>query len=569
MSKIIEFYTKIVYNISIGLDYQLKNERQVIMKRIKGTSISKGIAFGYIHFQDIRLPEIEPKITNDTNEEVARFYKACADSFNLLQTFYERTIHIIGVEDAKIFSIQQMLLHDSDYVNTIVEFIEEENYCAEYAVYLAAQKFIDFFLNMDTELMRSKSCDIIDISCHIIQYLTTEHRFKESEDKSNKIIVSNRFIPSQVIKLALAGVEAITVIDGMKKSHASILTRKLEIPSIINTPSFDKESEGKYAAVDGFAGEIIIEPDEETIEKLKTLQNRYLRIKKAINNTVSKRLLAKKNHGVKLIALDLDGTIISNSTKISEKCIDAINTVADKGVIIAICTGRVMGEIPEKIKNLKSVKYFITSGGSSIVTNLSDSIYSNTIDYDIANKIFEILNEYKCLIDLYIDGQGYMQYSDLKKLDFYNVNDGFEQILYTSRCMKDDIMEYYNANKPRLEKINLFFADKKERREAIYRISKLNPAPKLAHSMEYNLEITSSTACKGQALQHLCHLTGVDMSEVMAMGDSNNDISMLKLAGISVAMGNASESVRNIAKYITDTCENNGAAKAIINYAMK
>lgn len=539
------------------------------MRTIKGTSISRGIAFGYLHFQDIQLPQYELSYTTDVLEETIRFDKACADTLNLLQTYYERTMHIAGVEDAKIFSIQQMMLHDSDFVNTIARDIKENHHTAEYAVCQSAKKFTDFFLSMDNELMRSKCYDIIDISSHLIKYLTTDHRFIEEENQSDTIIVSNRFVPSQVIRLALAGVKAMAIVNGMKKSHASILARKLQIPTLINTPEFKQRSEGKYAAVNGFTGEILIEPDEEAIEALKSRQKKYVRIKKAINNLLIKKSVNKPPARVKLIALDLDGTIISNSTNVSEKCIEAINDAAEKGITVAVCTGRVMGEIPESIKKVESIKYFITSGGSSIITCDDYNLYSNTIEPETADKILDILSEYDCLIDLYINGKGYMQKSDLDKLKYYNVSDGFENILQTARCYKDDIMEYYLENKPCLEKINLFFANKKDRNEARYRISQLDPVPQIAHSMEYNLEITSSTSCKGQALEYLSRIVGADMSEIMAMGDSNNDISMLKLAGVSVAMGNASETVKNTAKYTADTCENNGAAKAIRLYAIK
>jgi len=539
------------------------------MKIIKGQSISKGIAFGYIHFQEVILHKVEKQFTLDSEMEIKRFTNACADTLNLLQTLYEKTIHIAGEADAKIFSIQQMMLHDSDYVKKTIRLIENENVCAEYAVYKTAQKFIDFFMAMDNEMMRSKSADIIDISCHLIEYLTTGQRFIEIPKISEAIVISNLFIPSQVIGLGIASVNALAVVSGMKKSHASFLTRKLEIPSIINIDEFDSSFNGKYAAVDGFNGEIIIEPDEETIEKLKARQKRYIRIKRAMKNVVSKKMIFENKHKVKLIALDLDGTIISNSTNISDKCIDSIIEADNNGITVAICTGRVMGEIPEKIKEIKNIKYFITSGGSAIIDEKGTLLYSDTISAETADKILDILVEYDCLIDLYINGNGHMQTSDLQKLDHYNVNDGFDEILRNSRIYTDNIIDFYNENKPELEKINIFFANKKDKNEAMYRISQLEPAPKIAYSMEHNLEITSNTSCKGQALQYLSRINGANMSEVMAIGDSNNDISMLKLAGVSVAMGNASETVRNAARYITDTCENNGVAKAISLYALK
>ena len=106
------------------------------MKKFKGTSVSKGIAFGYIKFQSIDLPEFEKERISDTFSELNRFNNACADTMNLLQTLYERTIHIAGEENARIFSIQQMFLQDSDYVNEAKEIIKTEAVCAEYAVYI-------------------------------------------------------------------------------------------------------------------------------------------------------------------------------------------------------------------------------------------------------------------------------------------------------------------------------------------------------------------------------------------------------------------------------------------------
>ena len=159
------------------------------MKIVKGQSISKGIAFGYIHFQEVILHKVEKQFTLDSEMEIKRFTNACADTLNLLQTLYEKTIHIAGEADAKIFSIQQMMLHDSDYVKKTIRLIENENVCAEYAVYKTAQKFIDFFMAMDNEMMRSKSADIIDISCNLIEYLTTGQRFIEIPKISEAIVI--------------------------------------------------------------------------------------------------------------------------------------------------------------------------------------------------------------------------------------------------------------------------------------------------------------------------------------------------------------------------------------------
>lgn len=369
--------------------------------------------------------------------------------------------------------------------------------------------------------------------------------------------------------MRLASANAVIAVNGMKKSHSACLARNLEIPSLFNVKDLAPDINGKFAAVNGFTGEIIIEPDEDTIASLKKLQSRYSRMKKLVKRNLNNRLHVKPPKSVKLIAVDLDGTIISHAENISQKSVDVINKAADSGITVVICTGRVMGEIPDSVKNIEGIKYFITSNGSSIVRQDGYVIYSDPLESDTADKVLDILSEYKCMIDLYIDGNGYMQESDAEKLDYYNVTDGFDKVLKSSRTFKKNIRKYYADTNPKLEKINLFFADKKERKEAICRLNHLKPPPKVAYAMDYNLEITSNTCCKGQGLQYLCDMLNADRSEVMAIGDSNNDISMLKSAGISVAMGNASNNVKVNALHITDTCENDGAAKAIEKYALK
>ena len=541
------------------------------MKIIKGTSVSKGIAFGNIYILNGTSPSFKKIEIEDTEKEVERFYRANADAFNFLQTLYEKTLHTVGEDNAQIFSIQQMMLQDNDYVNSIVKIITDEKLCAEYAVDKVARRFSDSFLAMDEEMMRSKSADIMDISNHIKSFLSKDSKriiHPIMKNASDKIVVAESYVPSHIVDLNLASASAIVAAGGMKKSHASFLTRRFEIPALINIGGFDEDIDGCFAAVNGFTGELIIEPNAATMAKLEKQQQRYNRVKSLIHKVFVKKADKKSKKKVRLIALDLDGTIINNATNFSENVISTIEQATEQGINVAVCTGRMLGEIPEDVMKIDGIKYFITSNGASIINRSGNVIYSDTIEKATVSEIFDILRDYSCLIDLYIDGKGYMQESDSHKLEYYNVNDGFDKVLLSTRVMKDNILDFYHEKRPKLEKINLFFAYKKERQEAIYRMGLLEPAPKIAYSMEHNLEITSSTCCKGQGLQFLANLLNVKMSEVMAVGDSNNDISMLKLAGIPVAMGNSPKNVKDAAVYVTDTCENDGAVKAIKKYAM-
>lgn len=540
------------------------------MKVIKGKSVSKGIAFGNIVYYDSIFPNIAKTYITDCQHEIRKFFKASADAMNQMQTLYEKALHIAGEAYAKIFSIHQMMIQDDDYINSVIDIIETQKVNAEYAVFLTAKELSSSFLNMDNELMQARSTDVLDVSNHILNNLISENSPLKNLNYPNQIIVSDYFMPSQIINLDKKYVSAVISRNFLNKSHAAYLIRKIQIPAITNSnfPT-DKRLSGKYAAINGFTGEIFIEPDKTVIDSLTNRQDKYANIKKMVNVIKSKKI---KNHSpsrIKLIALDLDGTIISNGNILSDKSIEVINKAASKNIIMVVCTGRVMGEVPKAVKKIKGIQYFITSNGASIADNRMNVIYNDTIPVNITNKIIDILKDYNCLIDLYINGCGYIQKSDAENLNKYNIGHGFTSVLKASRICVDNIFEFYNSNKSEAEKINLFFSDLKERREAICRLNQLIPPPKITYSMENNLEINSQTCCKGQGIHFLSNKLGIDMSEIMTIGDSNNDISMLEPTGFSVAMGNAPSNVKQTAVYVTETCENDGAALAIEKYALR
>ncbi len=539
------------------------------MIAIKGISVSKGIAFGNIVFKEKNTAKISKNNDIDSDEEISRFLRASADTFNHLQYLYEKTLHNASEEYAKIFSIQQMMLQDDDYVETIINSIKEQNINAEYAVFQASEEFQGFFLKMESEAIRSKAKDIKDISEHIIRHLNKEKVKTKIYPGGRQIIVSDTFLPSEVADIDKNIVSALIATNGLARSHAAYLARQMQIPAVINTGVYmDKSLSGKPVALNAFTGEIFIEPDELTIDFLKNRQVKYSKIKKMIGVVKNKMSLAAKNGKVQMIALDLDGTIINNGNIISDKSIDTIKKAAEQGIVVAVCTGRVLMEIPDEVKQMSGIQYFITSNGAAIYDNKFVCVYEDPIPKAVADKAIEILDDYVCLLDLYVGGNGYVQSENIDNINRYKIDSGFIPVFMNSRVRVDDIHEFYNTQNPDIEKINLFFADLDERREAIARLGQLMPPPNVTYSMGNNLEINSSTCCKGQGVCFLSRKLGIEPENIMTIGDSNNDISMLEYAGFSVAMGNAPDSVKSSAKYVTDTCENDGAAKAIEKYAL-
>lgn len=266
---------------------------------------------------------------------------------------------------------------------------------------------------------------------------------------------------------------------------------------------------------------------------------------------------------IKLIALDLDGTFLSNGMDVSQRNINAVKQAVSKGIHVVICTGRAFGEIPKSVRNIKEIEYFITSNGASVTNRYEKIVYSNPMPREISDIAIEKISRSECMLDLYIDNKAYMQESQSLCLEKYGLTDKFYNMLINSRIKVEDIKKFYREQKSNVEKINLFFADISYREKIIRRLSTLSPAPNMTYSLKNNLEITSSTCNKGSGLESLCRILNVDRSEVMAVGDSNNDLSMLKFAGYSFAMDNAPDYIKDAAVYVTGSYMDDGAALAI------
>lgn len=266
---------------------------------------------------------------------------------------------------------------------------------------------------------------------------------------------------------------------------------------------------------------------------------------------------------IKLIAIDLDGTLLNDIVYVSEHNASAIKKAAATGIKVVVCTGRAYHEIPKSVFEIPEFEYFITSNGASITNRDSEIIYTNPMPKEVCDIAINTISRSVCLLDLYIDNNAYMQKSQTKEIANFNMPEGAEEHIIDYRILVDDIKKFYHeANKP-VEKINLFFANAEERTKMVEKLSKIEPLPQMAFSMGNNLEITSNTCDKGRGLEYLCQYLDVDTSELMTIGDSSNDISMLKLAKYSVAMGNSPDYVKSEAAYITDDCKNDGVAAAI------
>ncbi len=268
---------------------------------------------------------------------------------------------------------------------------------------------------------------------------------------------------------------------------------------------------------------------------------------------------------IKMICLDLDGTLLNSQKQISERNLQALRECAARGIEIVPATGRIADGIPLQIKKLPGVRYGITTNGAAIVNFEEGKVLDQRkIDYEKAIELLTFIAQYPIMYDPYINGRGITERRFLENMEAYGIPKEIQELIHTTRDLVPNIIEYVKEHRCSVEKINLFFQDpeaKKQMRKDLEKFSDII----ITSAMPYNLEINHPEATKGQAIVRLASLLGLKKNETMAFGDGENDFSMMEEAGIGVAMANGMEGLKAAADYVTVSNDEDGVWAAI-NY---
>lgn len=239
------------------------------MKKFTGKGVYGAIAMGKISVFQKQDTLIQRTSVKDTEAEKARVEAAKAVAAEQLQAIYEKALKEVGETNAQIFEIHMMMLEDDDYNESIQNIIDTQKVNAEYAVSITADNFAEMFSAMDDAYMQARAADVRDISDRIIANLTGNVAVQEDSGEKH-IICADDLAPSETVSLDKDKVLAFVTAHGSSNSHTAILARNMNIPAVIGVGSdFLKEAQdGTEAIVDGFTGEIFVEPDEKTRRRL-------------------------------------------------------------------------------------------------------------------------------------------------------------------------------------------------------------------------------------------------------------------------------------------------------------
>ena len=272
---------------------------------------------------------------------------------------------------------------------------------------------------------------------------------------------------------------------------------------------------------------------------------------------------------IKLIFLDLDGTLLTTDKKISAANYAALEQAAAKGIYIVPCTGRYFIGMPEEVRSLPFLRYAITINGAEIYDVKEEkALHTALISPEKAEEIFSVMDTLPVIYDCYQDGWGWMDQTFYDMTDLYGMGEVRPEWIRKMRTPVEDFRGMVRSRNRGIQKTQMFLRDMELRARLLEELPQRFPDLVVTTSLVNNIEINSGDAHKGAALLELCRQLNIDPAESMAFGDGLNDVTMMQAAGIGVAMGNAEQQVKDAADFITDTNDNDGVAKEVLVYGI-
>ena len=265
---------------------------------------------------------------------------------------------------------------------------------------------------------------------------------------------------------------------------------------------------------------------------------------------------------IRLIALDLDGTLLNSKKELTDRNRAALERAVAAGIWVVPSTGRFFGGMPAFIQDLPFVRYAITINGAQVFDRITgEHVYGAEIPVEEAVRVMAFLDDYPVIYDCYKDDWGVMTAAMRDKSAEFAPNDHYFRMLTDLRRPVPELKAYLQETGGGVQKIQLFAKEIPLRDALMEKLKEAFPDLAITSSVVNNAEINHARATKGEALRALAAHLGLDISQTAAFGDGTNDIAMLEAAGLGIAMENAADLTKAAADAIAPSCDDDGVAR--------
>ena len=269
----------------------------------------------------------------------------------------------------------------------------------------------------------------------------------------------------------------------------------------------------------------------------------------------------------RLIALDMDGTLLNSQKQISLKNIQMIKRAINLGKIVIFNTGRCPAELNEYFADLEEIQYLNCVSGALVYDRKNQkNIFNQFLPIQTVKELIEISMQEDSMIHLLTE-QSIVQKDKIMMMNKYHMAI-YQKMYQQVTTPMENLQEEYNADPFEVAKLNIYHIDSQARQRTRQRILAKQLAVEMVNTENTALEISTKGIDKGIGLEKLCQYLNIPMSKVIVVGDGDNDIGAIKKAGLKIAMGNANDTIKQLADVIVADNDHDGCAMAIEKYIL-
>jgi Cof subfamily protein (haloacid dehalogenase superfamily) len=270
----------------------------------------------------------------------------------------------------------------------------------------------------------------------------------------------------------------------------------------------------------------------------------------------------------KMLAIDLDGTLLNSNKEISEENQKYIKLAMEKGIKVIICSGRIYSGAKIFAQQLSLQEPMVVCNGAVIKDVKTDKVYySNLLSKEDCFKVIGILHKYNIYFHTYVDDVMYAEKLDYAALHYMISSKDLRSDFRIDVKVVESVKDIIDKSFQKPAKIVVMSSDSKDLlkvRNVVEGVETID----IVSSNYDNFEVLNRGVSKGKALEIISQMFSINQEEILAIGDNENDCPMLKYAGFSVAMGNSEDWIKDICDFVTLTNDEDGVAKAIKKFVL-
>ncbi|AXF57898.1 phosphoenolpyruvate--protein phosphotransferase [Salicibibacter kimchii] len=242
-------------------------------EQLKGIAASNGVAIAYAFLLEQPALNVQERAVSDVKREISRFQKAQKKAKRELETIRKKAFVQQGEENAEIFSAHILVLEDPEVIDAVESKIKEDGVNASFALQEVSTMYIKMFEDMGNTYMQARVTDIKDVSQRLLLHLAEVENTSLSAIDEETIVISHDLTPSDIAQLDRQYTLGFVTNIGGRTSHSAIMARSLEIPAVVGTEAITSiVKNGDLIIVDGTNGEVVINPDESTLNIFRERQ---------------------------------------------------------------------------------------------------------------------------------------------------------------------------------------------------------------------------------------------------------------------------------------------------------